>query len=437
MRQGKASRAMEHLDDRLILSAMEDSDLHETAAPLRGTKGKGRKHMIALNHKLEKWAAVAAVFVILVAIGLFAGTAMVGASDTVIALDVNPSIELEINKKEEIKEIRALNEEAVTVLGEMDLKGVDLDVAINAIIGSMLKNGYLSTEQNSILISIDSGDAKRSTALKEKLTGEIDSLLGASNIQASVITQDFDRKGDESKKAEQNHISTAKAALISRIVAAELLDANGVPYTYEVLAQLKVNELKLILESKSVNVGGIEASGTASGSRYITREQALAIALEKAGLAEADVLRSEIEMDFEDDYRAGGASGAGGAMVYEVELRTATHKHEYELLATDGTILEQEVKELGGKGDKDDAVEETFAPTDEHIDRNAALEIAYKDAGVTQSEVRRPEIELDREGGRYVYEIEFKTASKEYEYTVNATTGEILEREAEPLERDD
>lgn len=33
----------------------------------------------------------------------------------------------------------------------MDLTGTDLDVAVNALIGSMLQNGYLSDIQNAIL----------------------------------------------------------------------------------------------------------------------------------------------------------------------------------------------------------------------------------------------------------------------------------------------
>ncbi len=425
MKNRKAARAMEYLDDGLIEGAMTAADLEGHDAHARHERRQSK-----MKHTWIKWVAVAAVFVMIASVGLAIVPPLVSGAETVIALDVNPSIEIDINKKEEIKAVRALNAEAEIVIGEMDLKGVDLDVGINAIIGSMLKNGYLSTEQNSILISIDSNNEKKATALKEKLAGEIDALLGGSNIEASVITQDFDRKG-ESGKADENKISPAKAALISKIVDAGLLDANGVPYSYEVLAGLKVNELKLILESKSLTVDGIEASGTASGTRYITRDEALAIALELVGLAETDILCTEIEMDFDDDHLA---------MVYEIEFRTAEMKYEYELRAADGTLLEQESKAHGDKGhdhghgsgyDHAGNVDETFAPDEAHIDRLAALEIAYAAAGVSADAAKRTEIELDWEKGRHVWEIEFKVKGIEYEYTLDAATGEILEQVAE------
>ncbi len=426
MKNGKAARAMEHLDDALIVGAMQDADLN--GEPEKRIYER-KRHM--MKHHWTKWVAVAAAVAIIISVGLLIVPTLTGGPETVIALDVNPSIELSLNQKEEITDIRALNAEAEVVLGDMNFKGVDLDVGINAIIGSMLKNGYLSADRNSILVSVDSSNAETASALQERLSGEINALLGGSNITASVITQEFDHSRENNQKAEENNISPAKATLISKIVAAELLDASGVPYTYEVLAKLNVHELKLILESKSVTVEGIQSSGTASDGQYITREQALSIALAQAGIAETDMLRSEVEMDFDDDYVA---DGKRGVMVYEIEVRTATMKYEYELLATDGTVLEAESRELGKKDDDDDREKETFAPADEHIDRNAALAIAYADANVTESAVKRPEIELDREKGIYVYEIEFKTADREYEYTIHAVTGEILEREIEPLD---
>ena len=64
--------------------------------------------------------------------------------DSVIGLDVNPSIEISVNRKDKILETEALNEDAVTVLADMDLEGVDLNIGVNAIIGSMVRCGYLS-----------------------------------------------------------------------------------------------------------------------------------------------------------------------------------------------------------------------------------------------------------------------------------------------------
>ncbi len=413
MKNGKATRALEHLDDALITSALDEAERTGTGTPDFERRNKMKKNM-----NWTRWLSIAAMFAVVIASGFIIGKMAVNASATVIAFDVNPSIEIEINKNEKVVEVKALNEEAKTVIGDMKLEKVDLNVAVNAIIGSMVTNGYLSTEQNSILISINSKNTQKAAQLKEKLSSEINTLLGNSNISASVITQSFENSKEVNKKADDNKISRAKAALIEKIVAAGLLDANGVPYTYDVLAQLNVNELKLILESKGIQVDGINASGTASSGKYISREAALAAALEKAGVAQADVERIEIEMDFDDDHRA---------LVYEVEFRHGEMKYEYEIVAESGAIVDEEIKPA--KADDDDD-RQLAAPSDA-ISREKALETAYAHAGVKAEDVKRPEIELDMERGVYVYEIEFKTATLEYEYTINAVSGEIIEHESE------
>ncbi len=414
MKEGKASRAMKHLDDELILSAMDSTD----------TSNKGERIISTGKNKMKKkkmitrWTAIAAAFVIMLSAGVFAGRLAVNASNATIALDVNPSIEIEINGKEEVKEVRALNEDAEVVIGDMDFEGVDLDIAIYAIIGSMLDHGYLSTDQNSILISIDSRNEKKAQALKDKLIGDVNSILGDKNIDASVITQYYDRDAENGKADGENKLSRAKAALISKIIAAGLLDANGVPYTEEVLAKLNVNELKLILESKSLTVDGINASGTASAGKYISADDALEAALLKAGLERSEIQRLESEMDFDDDF---------GIMVYEIEFCAEEKKYEYEINAEDGKILEEKIKSSSEHDHDDDEILEP----DSVLARDVALEIAFEHAGVSSENVRRPEIELDFERNQYFYEIEFKSGGMEYEYLINAMSGEIIHHEKE------
>ena len=81
------------------------------------------------------------------------------ANQTVLAvvdLDVNPSIELSINGKEQVVEAIAVNEDGNDILADMDLKGSDVKMACNAIVGSMLMKGYLNDQSNSILVSVSS-----------------------------------------------------------------------------------------------------------------------------------------------------------------------------------------------------------------------------------------------------------------------------------------
>ncbi len=417
MKNGKASRAMEHLDEELILSAMDDSDRVGGRARIQ----ERRKHM--KKNVWTKWVAVAAMLAIVVTAGLLIGRFTVGATDTVIALDVNPSLEIEINGREKVREVRALNEDAVIVLGDMDLERVDLEVAINAIIGSMVKNGYISADQNSILVSINTKNEERANTLKDKLTGEINTLLGNSNIEASVITQTFTPDEETDKRADENKISAAKATLISKIVEAGLLDANGVPYTYEALAELKVHELKMILEARGMdNMDGWHCTGTAGKGDYIGGEAAFEKALADAGLTGDVVTRVEVEPDYDHRLRA---------MVYEVEFLHGEEKYEYEINASDGTVLEKEI-EPADEDDREDHKPSKPTQTPEGaLKREDALAIAYADAGAVPENVKRPEIELDSDDGVTVYEIEFKWNGMEYEYTIDAVSGAILDKETE------
>ncbi len=425
MRKEKMSRALEYLDEELIASSMTQTDLQG-----RNTAATERRNTVKRNF-WKPMVAVAAGLVLALAVGFGAWQVSLNTSDAVIALDVNPSIEIEINRKEEIKKVWALNEDARIVLGDMDFEDVDLDVGLNAIVGAMLQKGYISSEKNSILISVDSENQEKATALKQKLSAEINTLLGDSKINASVITQNFEKNEQTNQQATQNNISPAKATLISKIVAAQLLDANGVPYTYETLAGLNVNELKLILEAKDLQVDGVQSSGAASSAQYISREEALNKGLEKAGVGKTDIIYPEVELDYDDDVRM---------MVYDVEFHYSNLKYEYEINAQTGAILEEEIEPCDDRHYELSAPPQTEsanpseAPAETFISREKALEIAYKDAGVSPDQVRRPEIEKDRENGVTVYEIEFKANGLEYEYTLNAVTGAILEKESEPID---
>ena len=67
-----------------------------------------------------------------------------------------------------------------------------------------------------------------------------------------------------------------------------------------------------------------------------------------------------------------------------------------------------------------------------HAGIEAALAAALNHAGVSQDQVYGLEVKQEYDDGRLEYEIEFKTGGWEYEYTISATDGTILD-----YERDD
>ena len=65
------------------------------------------------------------------------------------------------------------------------------------------------------------------------------------------------------------------------------------------------------------------------------------------------------------------------------------------------------------------------------IGRDAALEAAFNDAGVSESDTTRLKVSEDRDDGRKVYEIQFDVDNTEYDYEIQASDGSILSSEKE------
>lgn len=64
--------------------------------------------------------------------------------------------------------------------------------------------------------------------------------------------------------------------------------------------------------------------------------------------------------------------------------------------------------------------------TSAKINSDEAKSIALKDAGLNEADVNFLRSELDLDDGLLKYEVEFNSNGVEYEYDINADTGEIL-----------
>ncbi len=146
---------------------------------------------------------------------------------------------------------------------------------------------------------------------------------------------------------------------------------------------------------------------SAAGS--ITREQAKEIALSHAGIKGTLVPSLEVEYDLE-----------GNVAYYEIEFRTNTAEYDYKIDATTGAVLKAE---KNGQNTLP-----TAAPT---LTREQAKAAALAHAGLAETAVRELEIELDNRGNVAYYEVSFETATHEYDYEIDASTGAILKVEKE------
>lgn len=66
-----------------------------------------------------------------------------------------------------------------------------------------------------------------------------------------------------------------------------------------------------------------------------------------------------------------------------------------------------------------------------YIGMERAKNIALAHAGVSESDLRKLDVEMERHRGRVIYEIEFVFQRNEHEYEIDARTGEILKWKVE------
>ena len=383
--------------------------------------------------KKRRWAplAVAAALVVMCC-GAFGISSWRGANavDSVVMLDVNPSLSMTVSSKERVLSVTPFNQDAEVILGDMDLTGTDLDVAVNALIGSMLQNGYLSDIQNAILVSVENQDAAKSAQLQQHLTDTINSVFQGGSLEGAVLSQTVTESADLNALAQQYGISVGKASLIQEVIAQDST------LTFASLAPLSVNEIALIAESRHLTTQAVTQTGTASTKAYITAEEAQNAALAHAGIAESSVAQLEIEFDSED-----------GLMVYEVEFYAGGTEYDYDINARTGEVVNFSREFLAGtteyqyeidlytgavlKSERESHSVPASGSSGPHIGEAAAKSAALTHAGVSESDASRIQVELDRDDGRTLYEVEFHVGRTEYSYEIDASSGAIVKAEQE------
>ena len=336
-----------------------------------------------------------------------------------VMLDVNPSIEIQVNKSEKVLDVKPLNEDAEIVVGNMDFSGSSLDVTVNALIGSMLRNGYISDAANSVLVTVNSSDPAVGQAMQTRLMSEINAILESGNVSGAVLGQTVTNDSDIQKLAEQYGITVGKAKLIRQITQQNAL------YSFEALVPLTINELNLISESGGTKLENVESIGTASAAAYIGEQAARKAAFDHAGVNAANASETKCELDWEN-----------GIMVYEVDFDADGFEYEYDINAETGAVIKSDREKdddtrTPSQPDGNTAGNDPSPAAQAHIGEAAAKSAAYRHAGVKESAVYDFSCELDRENKRTVYEIEFKANGYEYDYEIDASDGAVLKCEKE------
>ena len=133
------------------------------------------------------------------------------ARNSVIMIDVNPSIRIEVNDRDTVVAVEGLNDDSKPVLEGLELKGKDYKTAVSEIVTSLQEKEYITNLKNSILISVAAPNDDMS---KEILSGAVETVEGidkAIDYGLSILSQIVSL--DDA--AEPKSMAYRKAVLIS------------------------------------------------------------------------------------------------------------------------------------------------------------------------------------------------------------------------------
>lgn len=152
------------------------------------------------------------------------------------------------------------------------------------------------------------------------------------------------------------------------------------------------------------------ATSTSTSSTDIGAEKAKEIALQHAGVSASNAVFVKAEREYDD-----------GRLTYDVDFYAGNKEYDYEILASNGTILSYDADIEGYRIPS--------SSSSSNIGAEKAKQIALQHAGLSASDVNFVKVEFDYDDGRAEYEIEFHHNFREYEYTIDAASGTILEAE--------
>ncbi len=267
-------------------------------------------------------------------------------------------------------------------------------------------NTYLPAEQLASAVGYNATSDDDSVSLTRK------------NTVSTFPAASGDIGSEKAKSIALNHAgvtsSTAKFVKVERdrddgrlLYEVEFYAGNK-EYDYEILASDGT------ILSYDADIEGYRIPSSTSTGTDIGAEKAKEIALQHAGVSASNAVFVKAEREYDD-----------GRLTYDVDFYAGNKEYDYEILAADGTILSYDADIEGYR-----IPSSTSSSSSGYIGcRRRAKQIALQHAGLSSSDVNFVKVEFDYDDGRAEYEIEFHHNFREYEYTIDAASGTILEAE--------
>ncbi|CCX71300.1 peptidase propeptide and YPEB domain protein [Firmicutes bacterium CAG:555] len=322
-------------------------------------------------------SAAATLLLIVGAAGLYAN---LSADRYIVAVDVNPAVELRVNGFDRISAVTLKNDDAKTLISEDDLKGKTVSDAVDTLTEKLCGDGYLNENSNGVLVSVHGGD----DALCSKIVSSIEKATERAGFNYAVLYQSLDDDAD------------GKAELIAK------LDGRFDDLSIEELSKLSVQELIFLAESLDSLPDKTELYGKLNG--YLSAEDAKHDAGVDSASATQSIIRYAEQLAYEIVYTENGTT------------------HKYVVSASTGEVLahEKHGNSSSGSPGKNNSKNDGLLSADD------ILKIFKKTFGFVDAVLDDVHVTRSMRNGEPVYIVTYKVFGVTRSAVFDARTAEIL-----------
>ena len=126
-----------------------------------------------------------------------------------VGLDLNPSVELGINRRQQVCQVSGLDAEGRVLVQKVTLRGLPLDAAITAVVTEAIAERYLNPAgENVILTTVTVGKKSRVNPDPQQISRWIQGILQRSGVRAEVVVEEA--PAEVRRQAKEAGLSTGK-----------------------------------------------------------------------------------------------------------------------------------------------------------------------------------------------------------------------------------
>lgn len=340
---------------------------------------------------------------------------------TVISIDVNPSIQLAVNADGKVEEAIGVNADAKAIVDGLGLEGLELEAALDLVLGALVEENYISELANSVLISVGNEDIEIAEEYEKLAVDIVNKLLAPLGTDINVISQIVDHgAADVAKLAKELGISEGKAQFIADITA-----ENG-HLSADALAKMSINDISLLVTSSAVvSPEGLEISGKANAAAYISESEALSSVLKELGIPVEDIAAADVAFNYKN-----------GAMAFDVSFVYGEEEFNVAVDATTADIIKvikqeidldefiEDAVDITVSDGIDESVKAIFGVTTDELIKDAVEDFSKEDIKLNEGGVDEY---VDDKVDEVIDKNLPSTGNEELDATIKDTANEVVD----------